>query len=171
MTSLRQLAATGDAESFAAAYTGSADADLLFAALTNRDPDARAAIAGQLIADGADAAAVQEGQSTLSVLLGAHQRLGAGDGELAQRLVDAGADVNFREWRGELVLHLAAKTRAADDEDRRSLYQAFFSSPQLDLSLPVNESQDKTIGQWLHGTCERVPDKRQVLAEFLAAAG
>ena len=71
---------------------------------------------------------VASGQSTLSILLGAHRWLGAHDGELAQRLVDAGASVNYRERRGRLAIHLAALTRAAADEDRRQLYAEFLAA-------------------------------------------
>jgi len=166
----KRSAKDGDLSAFSAEYDGNATSELLVEALGNRDAEARWEISRRLLDDGADASPVASGQSTLSILLGAHRRLGEHDGELAQRLVDAGASVNYRGRRGRLVIHLAALTRADADEDRRQLYAAFFSSPKLDLSLPVNPTiPDVTIRQWLDGLVERAPDKREVLAVFLVA--
>ncbi|MGW9825522.1 hypothetical protein ACUXNS_000506 [Brevibacterium pityocampae] len=170
MSTAKRSAKKGDLAAFSAEYDGNATSELLFEAVGNRDAEARWEISRRLLDDGADASPVAYGQSMLSILLGAHRRLGAHDGELAQRLVNAGASVNYRERRGQLVIHLAALTRADADEDRRQLYEAFFSSSKLDLSLPVNPNNpDATIRQWLDGLVEQVPDKREVLAEFLAA--
>lgn len=194
MTSLPHLARTADAETFRAAYApahslrsdGRTDArtetrgdaatdagtkargELLHEALLNRDAFARAEIALLLLADGAPATTTREGQSALSLLLGAHRRVGDRDGEVFASLVDAGADVNFRERRGELVAHLVAKARVNSEEQRRPMYEALFGSPDLDLSLPVNlHNPGITMLRWLRGTVERAPHRHVILAEYL----
>lgn len=146
--------------------------EFLFAALTNPDADARAQICNYLLDNGADASAVEEEQNTLSVLLGAHTHLGDGDPQLVQRLVDGGADVNYRERRGDLPLRLAITIRTESDDNRRPIYEALFGSPDLDLDLPSNVNNPvNTIGTWLRMNVDGRPGKLDVLDEFLKAHG
>lgn len=165
-------AQAGTYEEFAQEFdAGSGNAtEVLFAGLTNPDAQARAHICHHLLDAGADAAAVEYKQNTLTVLLGGHDHLGAGDGELVKRLVDGGADVNFRERRGELPLRLAITIRAQSDEDRRPVYEALFGSPDLDLDLPSNvHNPVNSIGTWLRMNVDNRPGKLDVLDEFLVA--
>ena len=146
--------------------------DMLFGALTNGDPEARAKICNDMLDRGADASRVEYGQNALTVLLGRHRHLGAGDAALAQRLVDGGADVNYRERRGSLVLQLAVEIRVDDDKQRRPLYEALFGIEDLDLDLPQNtHNPSKSIGEWLRMNTDDRPEKLYVLDEFLKAKG
>ena len=103
--------------------------DELLDALTDRDADARADRALALLDAGANAAATSSGQNALSILLGAHDELGPRDGEVFARLVEAGANVNYRERRGDLIMKLIV-CNSAEEEDKRELYDAMFSSPR-----------------------------------------
>ena len=146
--------------------------DMLFNGLTNKDPETRAAICNDMLDRGADSSRVEYGQNALTVLLGRHRHLGAGDAALAQRLVDGGADVNYRERRGSLVLQLAIEIRVDDDEQRRPLYQALFGAEELDLDLPSNAHEPvMSIGEWLRMNADDRPEKLYVLDEFLKAKG
>lgn len=146
--------------------------DMLLGGLINRDADARFRISSDMLDKGADPCAVEEGQNTLSLLLGGHDRLSEGDCELVKRLVDGGADVNFRESRGSLPLRLAIVIRTDDDERRRPVYEALFGAEALDLELPANENNPvNTIGKWLRMNVDGRPGKLDVLGEFLKAKG
>lgn len=146
--------------------------DMLLGGLINRDADARFRISSDMLDKGADPCAVEEGQNTLSLLLGGHDRLSDGDCELVKRLVDGGADVNFRESRGSLPLRLAIVIRTDDDERRRPVYEALFGAEALDLELPANENNPvNTIGKWLRMNVDGRPGKLDVLGEFLKAKG
>lgn len=146
--------------------------DMLMAALTNRDPEARASICNDTLDQGADAGAEDEDQNTLTVLLGRHRHLGEGDGDLVKRLVDGGADVNYRARLGYLPLRLAVEIRADDDEKRRPVYEALFGAKELDLELPSDKGdQSETLAQWLRRITDDQPDKFNVLNEFLKAKG
>ena len=146
--------------------------DMLSGGLINRDADARFRISSDMLDKGADPCAVEEGQNTLSLLLGGHDRLSDGDCELVKRLVDGGADVNFRESRGSLPLRLAIVIRTDDDERRRPVYEALFGAEALDLELPANENNPvNTIGKWLRMNVDGRPGKLDVLGEFLKAKG
>lgn len=146
--------------------------DMLFNGFTNKDPETRAAICNDMLDRGADASRVEYGQNALTVLLGRHRHLGSGDAALAQRLVDGGADVNYRERRGSLVLQLAIEIRVDDDEQRRPLYQALFEKDELDLDLPYNaHNPSNSIGEWLRMNTDHRPEKLYVLDEFLKAKG
>lgn len=145
---------------------------MLLGGLINRDADARFRISSDMLDKGADPCAVEEGQNTLSLLLGGHDRLSDGDCELVKRLVDGGADVNFRESRGSLPLRLAIVIRTDDDERRRPVYEALFGAEALDLELPANENNPvNTIGKWLRMNVDGRPGKLDVLGEFLKAKG
>ena len=145
---------------------------MLMAALTNRDPEARASICNYTLDKGADAGIKDEDQNTLTVLLGRHRHLGEGDGDLVMRLVDGGADVNFRARLGYLPLRLAVEIRADDDEKRRPVYEALFGAETLDLELPSDKGeQEETLAQWLRRIVDDQPDKFNVLDEFLKAKG
>lgn len=174
MASALYTAQTGSYEEFCEAYNPDTDdaTEMLMAGLSNRDPQARAQICSDMLDKGADATATEEGQNTLSILLGGHDYLGEGDGELVKRLVDGGADVNYRERRGALPLRLAIVIRTDDDEQRRPVYEALFGSENLDLSLPSNKNNPvNTIGKWLRMNVDARPGKLDVLDEFLKAKG
>lgn len=145
--------------------------DMLFGALTNGDPEARAKICNDMLDRGADASREEYGQNALTILLGRHRYIGAGDGALVQRLIQGGADVNFRERRGDVPIELAV-SNSADDEERREVYEALFGAEELDLSLPSNvRNPVNTIGGWLRMNVDGRPGKLDVLDEFLAARG
>lgn len=158
---------TGYAE-FAAAYDPTSDdaTELLFQALSNTDPVARAEIAHRLLDEGADAAHLQAQATTINVLLGQVQHDIELEAPLLRRLIAGGADVNHREERGLLPVRQLIKIGAAGgDEGRRPLYEALFSAPKLDLSLPshprkqeVSQRQQFNLPAW-----ERFP----VLLEHL----
>ena len=146
--------------------------DMLLGGLINRDADSRFRISSDMLDKGADPCAVEEGQNTLSLLLGGHDRLSEGDCELVKRLVDGGANVNFRNGRGDLVLRLAIVIRADDDEVRRPVYEALFGSADLDLELPNSERNPvNTVGKWLRMNVDGRPGKLDVLGEFLKTKG
>lgn len=146
--------------------------DMLFNGLTNMDPETRAAICNDMLDRGADASRVEYGQNALTVLLGRHRHLGSGDAALAQRLVDGGADVNYRERRGSLVAQLAVEIRVDDDEQRRPLYEALFGSGELDLDLPYTVHDPvMSIGEWMRMNTDHRLEKHYVLDEFLKAKG
>lgn len=169
--SLRTLAQKGTAEEFRTAYSGPATGELLMQALINRDPGARAGISHVLLDDGVDASIIEYGQNALSVLIGTHAHVGPRDGELFARLVADGADVNFRERRGELIIHLVAKARADDEQMRAPMYAALFGAGDLDLTKPVNvHKPEPTMRDWLERFVARRPERHRILAEYLAEA-
>lgn len=146
--------------------------DMLFGALTNGDPEVRAKICNDMLDRGADASREEYGQNALTILLGRHRHLGEGDGALVKRLVQGGADVNFRERRGDVPVQLATQSRVEDDEQRREVYDALFGAGALDLSAPSNvHDPGTTIGGWLRMNVDERPGKFDVLDEFLAARG
>ena len=97
--------------------------EMLLAGLINRDPDARARIGNDMLDRDADPTVVDHGQNTLTLLL-SHDDLGEGDAALVQRLVDGGADVDFRESRGDVPIKLAVKIGAESNKQRRPIYEA-----------------------------------------------
>ena len=144
--------------------------DMLFNGLTNKDPATRAAICNDMLDRGADATVVDYGQNTLTLLL-SHDELGDGDPALVQRLVDAGADVNFRESHGDTPIKLAVKIGAESDEQRRPIYEALFSK-DVDLDEPSSVRNPKNkIGEWLRMCVDHQPEGLKVLDEFLTARG
>ena len=144
--------------------------DMLFNGLTNKNPATRAAICNDMLDRGADATVVDYGQNTLTLLL-SHDELGDGDPALVQRLVDAGADVNFRESHGDTPIKLAVKIGAESDEQRRPIYEALFSK-DVDLDEPSSVRNPKNkIGEWLRMCVDRQPEDLKVLDEFLTARG
>ena len=144
--------------------------DMLFAALTNGDPEARAKISNDMLDRGADAARVDTGQNALTLVC-SHEELGAGDAALVQRLIDGGADVNFRNRSGDLPIKLAIDM-GTDDAQRRPIYEALFGTGALDLSEPSSVRNPKnTIGGWLRMCVDANPEGLAVLDEFLQARG
>ena len=144
--------------------------DMLFNGLTNKDPATRAAICNDMLDRGADATVVDYGQNTLTLLL-SHDELGDGDPALVQRLVDAGADVNFRESHGDTPIKLAVKSGAESDEQRRPIYEALFSK-DVDLDEPSSVRNPKNkIGEWLRMCVDHQPEGLKALDEFLTARG
>ena len=170
MASPLYTAQEGTYEEFLEVFDPDADdaTDMLFAGLTNKNPDTRAAICNDMLDRGGDASFVEDSQNALTVLLGSHRHLGSGDAALAQRLVDGGADVNYRERRGSLVAQLAVEIRVDDDEQRRPLYEALFGSGELDLDLPYNVHDPvMSIGEWMRMNTDHRLEKHYVLDEFL----
>lgn len=168
MSSPTRTAKRGTFEEFRDVYDGVASGALLMNALTNRDADARADIAGLLLDDGADASVVEYGQNALSVLIGAHRYVGARDGELFARLVVGGANVNYRERRGQLVIHLVAAARVESEDMRAPMYAALFGHPDLDLSKPVNpRHEEPTMLEWLEAFAAQRPDRHRILAGYV----
>ena len=145
--------------------------DMLFAALTNGDPEARAKISNDMLDRGADASREEYGQNALTILLGRHRDLGEGDAALVQRLIDGSADVNFRNRSGDVPIKLAIDM-GTDDAQRRPIYEALFGTGALDLSEPSSVRNPKnTIGGWLRMCVDANPEGLAVLDEFLAARG
>lgn len=145
--------------------------DMLFAALTNGDPEARAKISNDMLDRGADASREEYGQNALTILLGRHRDLGEGDAALVQRLIDGGADVNFRNRSGDVPIKLAIDM-GTDDAQRRPIYEALFGAEELDLSKPSSVRNPKnTIGGWLRMCVDANPEGLAVLDEFLSARG
>ena len=144
--------------------------DMLFNGLANKDPVTRAAICNDMLDRGADATVVDYGQNTLTLLL-SHDDLGDGDPALVQRLVEAGADVNYRESHGDTPIKLAVKIGAESDEQRRPIYEALFSK-DVDLDEPSSVRNPKNkIGEWLRMCVDHQPEGLKVLDEFLTARG
>ena len=144
--------------------------EMLLRGLINRDPEAREKISNGMLDCGADATVVDYGQNTLTLLL-SHDRLAEGDPALAQRLIDGGADVDFRNSGGDVPIRLAIRVVADDDEQRRPLYEALFAA-NVDLDEPASvRNPINTIGKWLRMNVDGRPGKLDVLDEFLKARG
>lgn len=57
---------------------------------------------------------------------------------------------------------------SAEEEDKRELYDAMFSCPGLDLTLPsVKSAPDRPLIWWLELIVELHPDEFDALAEHL----
>ncbi|MCT1369923.1 hypothetical protein [Corynebacterium ureicelerivorans] len=144
--------------------------EMLLAGLINRDPDARARIGNDMLDRDADPTVVDHGQNTLTLLL-SHDDLGEGDAALVQRLVDGGADVDFRESRGDVPIKLAVKIGAESNKQRRPIYEALFGK-NVDLDEPSSVRNPKnTIGQWLRMCVDHQTEDLKVMDEFLTARG
>ena len=172
MASPLYVAGNGTYEEFCEAFDAEENdvTDMLFAALTNGDPEARAKISNDMLGRGADAARVDTGQNALTLVC-SHEALGAGDAALVQRLIDGGADVNFRNRSGDVPIKLAIDM-GMDDAQRRPVYEALFGAEELDLSLPSSVRNPKnTIGGWLRMCVDANPEGLAVLDEFLSARG
>ena len=172
MASPLYVAQNGTYEEFLEVYDPEAhDAtEMLCAGLINRDPEAREKISNDMLDRGADATVVDYGQNTLTLLL-SHDRLADGDPALAQRLIDGGADVDFRNSGGDVPIRLAIRVRVDDDEQRRPLYEALFGK-DVDLDQPSSvRNPINTIGKWLRMNVDGRPGKLDVLDEVLKARG
>ena len=172
MASPLYIAQNGTYEEFLEVYDPEAhDAtEMLLRGLINRDPEAREKISNDMLDRGADATVVDYGQNTLTLLL-SHDRLAEGDPALAQRLIDGGADVDFRNSGGDVPIRLAIRIRVDDDEQRRPLYEALFAA-NVDLDEPSSvRNPINTIGKWLRMNVDGRPGKLDVLDEFLKARG
>lgn len=144
--------------------------EMLLAGLINRDPDARARIGNDMLDRDADPTVVDHGQNTLTLLL-SHDDLGEGNAALVQRLVDGGADVDFRESRGDVPIKLAVKIGAESNKQRRPIYEALFGK-NVDLDEPSSVRNPKnTIGQWLRMCVDHQTEDLKVMDEFLTARG
>lgn len=110
MTSLFLLAGSGTAADFRAAFTATDDAtDLLIPALTNPNAAERAKIAMFLLDQGADVNGDSEGRSPMHVLFAQQKHSFKQEAPLVERMLEAGADINQRERRGDLpILHWSA---------------------------------------------------------------
>lgn len=172
MASPLYVARNGSYEEFCEVFDeeGNDVTDMLFGALVNRDPEARAKISNDMLDRGADAARVDTGQNALTLVL-SHDDLGPGDAALVQRLIDGGADVNFRNRSGDVPIKLAIDM-GMDDAQRRPIYEALFGTGVLDLSEPSSVRNPKnTIGGWLRMCVDANPEGLAVLDEFLTTCG
>ena len=105
MTSLFDLATTGTAAEFKASFSDEDDAtDLLIPALTNAKPAERVMIAKFLLDQGADVNGDESGRSPLHVLFAQAKHSFKQKAPLVQRMLEAGADINQRERRGDLPI-------------------------------------------------------------------
>ena len=119
-----------------AAGANSVGSSVLHAALTNK-PIVRAKIAGRLLDDGADAAAVtHDGVTTAHVLLGRPRFDVATDALLLQRLFDGGCDPNRSHGRFGTPLLTLARQLKFPDGDLAPLYDVLLAVPGLDLLAP-----------------------------------
>lgn len=171
MASPLYVAQNGTYEEFLEVYDPEAhDAtEMLLRGLINRDPEAREKISNDMLDRGADATVVDYGQNTLTLLL-SHDRLADSDPALAQRLIDGGADVDFRNSGGDVPIRLAIRIRV-DDEQRRPLYEALFAA-NVDLDEPSSVRNPKNrIGEWLRMCVDHQPEGLKALDEFLTARG
>ncbi|MGV0371972.1 hypothetical protein ACUY2A_01040 [Corynebacterium pilbarense] len=172
MASPLYVAKNGTYEEFLEVYDPEANdaTEMLCAGLINRDPEAREKISNDMLDRGADATVVDYGQNTLTLLL-SHDRLADSDPALAQRLIDGGADVDFRNSGGDVPIRLAIRVRVDDDEQRRPLYEALFAA-NVDLDEPSSvRNPINTIGKWLRMNVDGRPGKLDVLDEFLKDRG
>ena len=142
MTSLCLLAGSGTAAEFRAAFTATDDAtDLLIPALTTPTAAERAKIAMFLLDQGADVNGDSEGRSPMHVLFAQQKHSFKQEAPLVQRMLEAGADINQRERRGDLpILQLVGNSSVRDDL-AALLYEVLLDWPGLDLSLPVSPSR------------------------------
>jgi len=117
----------------AADSTGST---LLHAALANKPPE-RARIAGRLLDDGADAAAVtRAGATTAHVLLGSARLDAATDAPLLRRLLDGGCDPNRSHGRFGTPLMTLARQLTFTDAELAPFYDVLLDAPGLDPLAP-----------------------------------
>jgi hypothetical protein len=138
---------------------------LLEVALNNPDPEARVAIANQLLDDGAD--------PTIGVPL---HILGyvtdhdfRNEPELLTRLLDMGADVNRVEVDFGTPLECLASMFKFDDDEIRPLYEVYLSHDDLDLTAPGRSGRPvyRTLLTW----AELRPDLVARAEEHLRARG
>ena len=109
---------------------------VLHAALANK-PIVRAQIAGRLLDDGADAAAVtRDGATTAHVLLGRPRLDTTTDAPLLGRLFDGGCDPNRSYGRFGTPLLTLARQLKFPDETLAPLYGVLLAVPGLDLLAP-----------------------------------
>ncbi|UFU02833.1 hypothetical protein LQF12_15315 [Ruania suaedae] len=152
---------------FASASTGQT---VLFGALANKDPGARAAIANRLLDDGADPAVVSRtGVSLLHVLLGQRAHDPALEGPLLRRLLEGGAPINAVESRDGAALAMLLRLSSLSDEDRLPMYEAFFARPDLDLD--ARASQAHTIRELIEQAAENRPIPHRLMREHEARQG
>lgn len=146
MASLSYAASSGTVEEFDAEYTPEqatrwssvTGQTLLHLALSNTDPHVRAQIAGRLLDDGADPAAVfgPEGYTTVHVLLGRRRHDAAVDAPLLRRLLDGGADVNAASTTTGTPVQTLASQGKFSDAELGPFYDVLFARPDLDLRRP-----------------------------------
>ena len=137
------LAKRGSYDDFLSGYdpadataSDSTGSTVLHAALANK-PIVRAQIAGRLLDDGADAAAVtRDGATTAHVLLGRPRLDSATDGPLLDRLFDGGCDPNRAYGRFGTPLLTLARQLKFPDETLAPLYGVLLAVPGLDLLAP-----------------------------------
>jgi len=116
---------------------------LLFRAMSNPDPRARVAIANQLLDDGADASIVTASPSDSGTVLHAlwsvrRERDIPAEAALLARLLDGGADVNYRSPRFGLAIIAMLQKGVISGDDLLTMWRvlATHSRPDLSLSTP-----------------------------------
>jgi hypothetical protein len=116
---------------------------VLFRSLANRDPQSRATIVARMLEWGADATTIQQGITTLHVLLGNLDDL-AVDVRVLGWLLDRGADMNAKGGKfGRPFETLFTKIKYTD-EQLDPLYHEFLKRPGLDLTS-VNSNGNTVI--------------------------
>lgn len=115
----------------------STNANVLFGALGNPDPQARAAIAHRVLDLGMDPTiSLESGVNALHVILRRPRRPTAEDVDLVRRLLDAGTDPNQRAADLGTPLEMLADQITTPEDQLLPLYQAFLSREDLDLLTP-----------------------------------
>lgn len=140
-----QIARSGSEADFLAAYdpTQANAVDpmgrtVLMAALGNRDPAARVAIAMRLLDDGADPTAVTpSGSTVLHVLFTQPRHDPAAEAPLLRRLVDGGADLNAAMGKFGTPLQCLMGLFDYRDEQLAPLYDVIFDRDELRLLEPA----------------------------------
>ncbi len=157
----------GVTEKFTSASTGQT---VLFGALANKDPHARAAIANRLLDDGADAAVVSSsGVSLLHVLLGQRAHDPGLEGPLLRRLLEGGAPINKLDSREGAPLGMLYRLSTLSDEDRIPMYEAFFDRPDLDLDARATTTH--TIRELIEKAAENRPLPHRLMLDHDARRG
>ncbi len=176
MTSLFFLAKRRSYDDFLSGYDpaqanarDSTGSTLLHAALANK-PLVRAQIAGRLLDDGADAAAVtRDGVTTAHVLLGRARIDVATDAALLRRLFDGGCDPNRAYERFGTPLFALARQLKFPDDSLAPLYDVLLAAPGFDPLAPPPPARSTYESVRLLG--ERRADLTRRIAAWIEAHG
>lgn len=141
--SLLHVAKYGSYEDFLKEYTPQ-DArwlsitgrNLLFEAVSNRDVQARVAIATRLLDDGADASLAPDKVNVLHVFFGVRVHEPALEAPLLRRLIEGGADINLFSKRWGPPLAVLIERGPGPESVCVPFYDVIFDQPNLNLSYP-----------------------------------
>ncbi|MFC7403998.1 hypothetical protein [Georgenia alba] len=150
MADLGHLAQYGSFDEFMASYepsqaawTAGSGQPLLMFALSNRDTDARTAIATRLLDDGADVGVtLSDGSNMLHVLLARKTHDVEAEVPILRRLIEGGADVNGVAAKFGTPLETAAEMFKFSDETLAPFYDVLLSREDLDL---LRESRGRPV--------------------------